>query len=63
LFSAEQSASRSYDQDHGRLYLFTRKVPEDTFKTPRYVVYPIIHTEQENNSQYGVFSKGNFRKF
>jgi hypothetical protein len=63
LFSAEQSASRSYDQDHGRLYLFTQKVPEDTFKTPRYVVYPIIHTEQENNSQYGVFSRGNFRKF
>jgi len=43
-------------------YFFTHDIPDNTFKTPRYIVYPSVNSKKDGNEIFGAFQINLFRE-
>ena len=63
LYSDDEKLTRSHTDEMGRIYVFSREIPENLFEDKRYVCYPNIQFEKDKITYYGVLTKGRFREF
>ena len=45
-----------------QMYIFTHEIPNNMFKTPRYIVYPSVQSEKDGNDIFGAFQINLFRE-
>ena len=63
LFAEDSNKDRTIHKDFGNVYLFSNELPNDMFKSPRYVVFPHVQSDKNGIEFYGAFTKNVFKEF